>query len=102
MYSFMPIVLAALLFFTQEKLLSQASGPRTLVAVLAHADDEDPARAHTRPLCARGRAGPSADRERWRAGHRIRRRARGYRKPARSGSCVCVLKKRGAQRRRWA
>jgi LmbE family N-acetylglucosaminyl deacetylase len=44
MYSLMTVVLAALLFFTtQETLLSQASGPRTLVAVLAHADDEDPA-----------------------------------------------------------
>jgi LmbE family N-acetylglucosaminyl deacetylase len=40
---FMPIALAAFLFFTQERLLSQASGSRTLVAVLAHADDEDPA-----------------------------------------------------------
>jgi len=27
-------------FFTQEQSLSHASGPRTLVAVLAHADDE--------------------------------------------------------------
>ena len=54
MYSFMPIVLAALLFFTQEKLLSQASSPRTLVAVLAHADDEGPAA----PMIARyARAG---------------------------------------------
>src|SRR5580765_2128161 len=42
MYLFVPIVLAALLLFTQEKLLSQATGPRTLVAVLAHADDEGP------------------------------------------------------------
>jgi LmbE family N-acetylglucosaminyl deacetylase len=39
----MPIVFAVLLFFPQEKLLSQASRPRTLVAVLAHADDEGPA-----------------------------------------------------------
>jgi LmbE family N-acetylglucosaminyl deacetylase len=44
MYSLMTVVLAAILCFaTQETLLSQASGPRTLVAVLAHADDEDPA-----------------------------------------------------------
>jgi LmbE family N-acetylglucosaminyl deacetylase len=42
MYRFMPIVLGALLLFTQQGLLSQAS-PRTLVAVLAHADDEGPA-----------------------------------------------------------
>jgi LmbE family N-acetylglucosaminyl deacetylase len=43
MYSFMPIVVAALVFFTQEALLSQASRPRTLVVVVAHADDEGPA-----------------------------------------------------------
>ena len=49
MHGFIPIVLAALLFFTQEKLLSQATGPRTLVAVLAHPDDEDP----VAPLLAR-------------------------------------------------
>jgi LmbE family N-acetylglucosaminyl deacetylase len=40
---FRPIVLGALLLFTQQRLLSQASAPRTLVAVLAHADDEGPA-----------------------------------------------------------
>jgi hypothetical protein len=46
MYSLIPIVLTALLFFTQQKkLLSQASGPRTLVAALAYADDENPAAA---------------------------------------------------------
>jgi LmbE family N-acetylglucosaminyl deacetylase len=44
MYSLMTVVLAALLsFISQDTLLSQASGPRTLIAVLAHADDEDPA-----------------------------------------------------------
>jgi LmbE family N-acetylglucosaminyl deacetylase len=43
MYSLMLILLAGLLFFTQEKLLSQVNVPRTLLAVLAHADDEGPA-----------------------------------------------------------
>ena len=42
MYSLTPVALAALLFFTPGVSLSQATGSRTLVAVLAHADDEDP------------------------------------------------------------
>lgn len=42
MYRSMPIVLAALLLFTQQSLLSQASAARTLVVVAAHADDEGP------------------------------------------------------------
>lgn len=42
MYSFTTVVLAALLFFTPGVSLSQATASRTLVAVLAHADDEDP------------------------------------------------------------
>jgi len=41
-YSFTSVVLAALLFFTPGVSLSQATAPRTLVAVLAHADDEGP------------------------------------------------------------
>ena len=44
MSSLMTVILAALLsFISHEPLFSQASGPKTLVAVLAHADDEDPA-----------------------------------------------------------
>lgn len=43
MYSFTPLVAAALLFFAPAVSLSQAAAPRTLVAVLAHADDEGPA-----------------------------------------------------------
>ena len=42
MYWSMPIVLAALLLFTQQGLLSQARAPRTLAVVVAHADDEGP------------------------------------------------------------
>jgi len=43
MYWSMPFVLlAALLLFTQQRLLSQASAPRTLAVVAAHADDEGP------------------------------------------------------------
>lgn len=49
MHSFALVVLAPLLFFTPGVSLSQATAPRTLVAVLAHADDgaPPPARAHT-------------------------------------------------------
>ena len=43
MYSFLPVVLVGFLLFTPEMLRSQASRPRTLVAVLAHTDDEGPA-----------------------------------------------------------
>ena len=43
MYSIIPIVLAVLMFFIPGVALSQATAPRTLVAVLAHADDEGPA-----------------------------------------------------------
>ncbi len=42
MYSITLVVLAALLYFTPGVSLSQATAPRTLVAVLAHADDEGP------------------------------------------------------------
>lgn len=42
MYLFTLVVIAALLFFTPGVSLSQAVASRTLVAVLAHADDEDP------------------------------------------------------------
>ena len=42
MYSFIPVVLAALLFFTPGRSFAQTTAPRTLVAVLAHADDEGP------------------------------------------------------------
>ena len=42
MYALTPGLLAALLFFTPGVSLSQNTAPRTLVAVLAHADDEDP------------------------------------------------------------
>ena len=47
MYPFIRIVLAAaaLLFVTPGASLSQATAPRTLVAVLAHADDEGPVAA---------------------------------------------------------
>ena len=49
MHSLIPIVVAALLCLIPDRLLSQATGSRTLVVVLAHADDETPAA----PLLAR-------------------------------------------------
>ena len=42
MHAFILIVLAPLVFFTHEESRSQLAAPRTLVAVLAHADDEGP------------------------------------------------------------
>ena len=42
MYSFTPVVVAALLVLSPRVPLAQAPAPRTLVAVLAHADDEGP------------------------------------------------------------
>jgi LmbE family N-acetylglucosaminyl deacetylase len=42
MDSFTPLVLGALMFFAPGVLLSQANAARTLVAVVAHADDEGP------------------------------------------------------------
>ncbi len=43
MYPLTSVVIAAPLLFIPAVSLSQSTGPRTLVAVLAHADDEDPA-----------------------------------------------------------
>lgn len=43
MHAFALVILAPPLFFTPGVSLSQATAPRTLVAVLAHADDEGPA-----------------------------------------------------------
>jgi len=43
MHPFALIVLASLLVFNQGVAFAQATAPRTLVAVLAHADDEGPA-----------------------------------------------------------
>ena len=43
MYSLIPVILATLLFVSPRRSLSQTASPRTLVAVLAHADDEGPA-----------------------------------------------------------
>jgi LmbE family N-acetylglucosaminyl deacetylase len=43
MYRFTPAVIAALLLLTPALVRSQPAGTRTLVAVLAHDDDEDPA-----------------------------------------------------------
>lgn len=43
MYSLKPVILATVLYLTPVVSLSQTSAPRTLVAVLAHADDEGPA-----------------------------------------------------------
>lgn len=43
MHRFTRVVLATLLFLAPDVSRSQATRPRTLVAVLAHADDEDPA-----------------------------------------------------------
>ena len=43
MYAFALVILAPMLLFTPGVSFSQATAPRTLVAVLAHADDEGPA-----------------------------------------------------------
>lgn len=42
MHAFIPIVVAALVFLPHEESRSQLAAPITLVAVLAHADDEGP------------------------------------------------------------
>jgi hypothetical protein len=57
MYWLRPIVLAALLFFTQQGLLSQAGTPRTLAVVAAHADDQGPVAPILARYARRGSAG---------------------------------------------
>jgi LmbE family N-acetylglucosaminyl deacetylase len=98
MYSFTLAVVVALLSFTPGVSLSQTTASRTLVAVLAHADDEDPVapilaryaregvQIHLLIVTDEGRAAASPP--------RAVTSCRAIR-----SSCVCALKRRGVPHR---